>query len=86
MNMVCLARNESAVVSIRTLQKDIAEKDDSTVDINTISSYLEVFERLFLFDNIMLFSSNIRSSVRVKQQEKRHFADPLLAFHLLEHA
>ena len=78
-----LARNESTVVSVRTLQRDIADKDDSTMDINTISSYLDVFERLFLFDNIMPFSSNIRSSVRVKQQEKRHFADPSLACSLL---
>lgn len=81
-----LARNESTVVSVRTLQRDIAEKDDSTVDINTISSYLDVFERLFLFDNIQPFSSNIRSSVRVKQQEKRHFADPSLACSLLRAA
>ncbi len=81
-----LARNESTVVSVRTLQRDIAEKDDSKVDINTISSYLDVFERLFLFDNIQPFSSNIRSSVRVKQQEKRHFADPSLACSLLRAA
>ena len=81
-----LARNESTVVSVRTLQRDIAEKDDSTVDINTISSYLDVFERLFLFDNIQPFSSNIRSSVRIKQQEKRHFADPSLACSLLRAA
>ena len=78
-----LARNESTVVSLRTLQKDILEKDDSSLELGTISAYLEVFEKLFLFDNIMPFSSNIRSSIRVKQQEKRHFADPSLACSLL---
>lgn len=78
-----LARNESTVVSNRTLQKDISDRDGSSLELNTIASYLEVFEKLFLFDNIPPFSPNIRSSVRVKQQEKRHFADPSLACALL---
>ena len=74
-----LARNESTVVSNRTLQKDISDRDGSSLELNTIASYLEVFEKLFLFDNIPPFSPSIRSSVRVKQQEKRHLADPSLA-------
>ena len=78
-----LARNESTVVSNRTLQKDISDRDGSSLELNTIASYLEVFEKLFLFDNIPPFSPNIRSSVRVKQQEKRHLADPSLACALL---
>ena len=78
-----LARNESTVVSNRTLQKDISDRDGSSLELNTIASYLEVFEKLFLFDNIPPFSPNIRSSVRVKQQEKRHLADPSLACSLL---
>ena len=78
-----LARNESTVVSNRTLQKDISDRDGSSLELNTIASYLEVFEKLFLFDNIPPFSPNIRSSVRVKQQEKHHFADPSLACSLL---
>ena len=78
-----LARNESTVVSNRTLQKDISDRDGSSLELNTIASYLEVFEKLFLFDNIPPFSPSIRSSVRVKQQEKRHLVDPSLACALL---
>ncbi len=78
-----LARNESTAVSNRTLQKDISDRDGSSLELNTIASYLEVFEKLFLFDNIPPFSPSIRSSVRIKQQEKRHLADPSLACALL---
>ena len=39
--------------------------------------------RLFLIDNLQPFSTNIRSSIRVKQKEKRHFCDPSLAASLL---
>ncbi len=56
---------------------------DESVDYDTLNRYLDVFERLFLLDNQKPFSSNIRSSVRVKQAEKRHFCDPALACALL---
>ncbi len=35
-------------------------------------------------ENLQPFSTNIRSSVRVKQSEKRHFTDPSLACALLK--
>ena len=68
-----LARNESTTVSKKTLEKDIRETDDGNVDYDTVNNYLDVFQRLFLLDNLKPFSSNIRSSARVKTAEKRHF-------------
>lgn len=78
-----LARNESTTVSINTLKKDIVEHDEDELDNDTISVYLTLFERMFLIENQKAFSSNIRSSVRLKQMEKRHFVDPSLACALL---
>lgn len=79
-----LARNESTTVTNRTLMKDIKAMDDEDIDSNTVSAYLDIFKRLFLTDNQPPFSAGIRSSVRVKQAEKRHFADPSLACALLK--
>lgn len=79
-----LARNESTTVTNKTLKKDIKEIDDNDIDSDTVASYLDVFNRLFLLDNQEPFSTNIRSSVRVKQAEKRHFSDPSLACALLK--
>ena len=78
-----LARNESTTVSNMTLKKDINEKDNENIDIDTLASYLNALDRLFLLDNDEPFSTNVRSSVRVKQSEKRHFADPSIACSLL---
>ena len=78
-----LARNESTTVSNMTLKKDINEKDNEDIDIDTLASYLNAFDKLFLLDNDEPFSTNVRSSVRVKQSEKRHFADPSMACSLL---
>ncbi|MCM1104741.1 MAG: DUF4143 domain-containing protein [Clostridium sp.] len=79
-----LARNESTTVSNKTLMKDMKIVDDEDMDSNTVSAYLDIFKRLFITDNQPPFSTGIRSSVRVKQAEKRHFADPSLACAVLK--
>ena len=70
-----LARNESTTASKAVLKRDIKEVDAETIDDNTITDYLDVFNRLFLIDNQPPFSTSVRSSVRIKQHEKRHFCD-----------
>lgn len=74
-----LARYEATTVSNNTIRKDISLFDEDSIDKDTISSYLEDFKNLFLIDNLQPFSPNVRSSLRVKQQEKRRFVDPSLA-------
>ncbi len=79
-----LARNESTTATNKTLKNDIKEIDDNDIDVDTVASYLDLFGRLFLLDNQEPFSAHIRSAVRVKQAEKRHFSDPSLACALLK--
>lgn len=78
-----LARNESTTVSNKTLKNDIKAIDDEDIDTATIADYLNILDRLFITDNQKPFSTKIRSSVRIKQSEKRHFCDPSLACALL---
>ena len=79
-----LARNESTTATNRTLKNDIKEIDDEDIDVETVATYLDIFNRLFLTDNQQPYSTKLRSSVRVKQAEKRHFCDPSLACALLK--
>lgn len=79
-----LARNVSTTAGISKLREDIRSDAGDEIDDKTIVTYLNVFQRLFLLENQPPFSSNIRSSVRVKQAEKRHFTDPSLACSLLK--
>lgn len=78
-----LARNESTTVTNKAIKNDIKEIDNEDIDIDTVSSYLNALNKLFLLDNDEPFSINIRSSLRVKQSEKRHFADPSITCALL---
>ena len=78
-----LARNESATVSSLSLLRDISEKDGETVSRNSLIRYLAALNRLFIFNNQEPYAPNLRSSLRIKQFEKRHFADPAMACALL---
>ena len=78
-----LARNESTTVSNQVILNDIIQNDKSSISKNTLVKYLDALNRMYLFNNQEPFSPNIRSSLRVKQQEKRHFSDPAMACALL---
>ncbi len=78
-----LARNESTTVTNQTLRKDIKASDEDDINSETITEYLNVLNRLFLFDNLEPFAPEKRSSIRIKQAEKRHFSDPSIACSLL---
>lgn len=83
-----LARNESTTATMTKLIDDINDerrrKGEKAPNRDTVPDYLDVFNRLFLLDNQLPFSSNLRSSLRLKQAEKRHFCDPSLACTLLK--
>lgn len=79
-----LARNESTTITNNKLKSDIKAIDDEDINIETVQVYLDIFKRLFLTDNQPPFAPNIRSSIRVKKAEKRHFSDPSLACAMLK--
>ena len=91
MNMLLksLARNESTIVSNKTLIKDIEEYEAGEAGNDILSSrttlldYLDFLERLHLIENQESYSSNYRSPERVGKSVKRHFVDPSLACSLL---
>ncbi len=79
-----LARNEATTVSNQSILRDIIENDAESISKNTLVKYLDAFNRMFLFNNQEPFSPNVRSSLRVKQMEKRHFSDPAMACAILK--
>lgn len=72
-----LARNESTTVSHRKLKNDIQTMEDKEIDVEVVSTYLNIFDRLFLTDNLLPFAPNVRSSIRVKQMENANCQIPL---------
>lgn len=79
-----LARNESTTIRNSKLIDDMKENEQEKIDDETLVSYLDVFKRMFILDNQTPFSPQIRSKLRIKQAEKRHFCDVSLAASLLK--
>lgn len=78
-----LARNEATTATNKKLKNDMKEIDDEDIDVDTVAAYLDIFSRLFLTENQLPFEPKLRSSIRIKQAEKRHLSDPSLAAALL---
>lgn len=77
-----LAFNESQAVTFKTLAKD-ASYGEAGPSENTVSSYLDLFERLKLTENLYGWEPPMRSKARVRVKPKRYFCDPSLAAALL---
>ncbi len=76
-----LSRNESTVVGVKTVVRDIEEyenEDELIKSRNIVADYLEVLDSLFLTFNQEAFSINYRSSSRIGKSAKRHLVDPSL--------
>jgi predicted AAA+ superfamily ATPase len=84
MLMRSLARNESTVVSDKTIRRDMKEHDDEDISDVTVAEYVSVLDRLFMLDEQPAFNPNLRSSVRVGKSPKRHLADPSISVAVLE--
>jgi predicted AAA+ superfamily ATPase len=75
-----LARNNMTMVSNATLMKDVKESNASTtISEATLISYLGVLKKLFIIEELPVWSPNIRSTTRIRVSPKRHFVDPSLA-------
>ena len=77
--MRSLARSESTTASKKVLMRDM----NGEITDETVNSYLQILSRLFLLSPQQPFSPAVRSSLRLKQMEKRHFTDPSIAAALL---
>ena len=77
--MRALAFNESQAVTYRTLAADMGGGPDASLDDDTVSSYLALFDRLFLTERLTGWEPPMRAKARVRVKPKRYFCDPSLA-------
>ncbi|MDO4437745.1 MAG: DUF4143 domain-containing protein [Coriobacteriaceae bacterium] len=80
--MRALAMNESQAVTYKTLARDMS-LGERLPDEGTIKSYLELFDRLKLTEELYGWEPPMRSKARVRVKPKRYFVDPSLAAALL---
>lgn len=77
--MKSYARNISSQASIATIRKDMIQNDVSTLNEETISSYITVLKKLYVIEDLPAWNPNLRSKTAVRTTETRHFVDPSIA-------
>lgn len=73
-----LARSVASDVTYKTLAADV-RVIAPTIDVETISTYVHLLERLFIAEAQRPWTPAVRSRARVRTSPKFHLADPALA-------
>lgn len=70
------ARNISQQASYATIRKDMLSNDASTLDEDTVASYIKALKKLFVIEDLKAWNPNIRSKAAIRAGDTRHFTDP----------
>lgn len=78
-----IARNIACTASNETIRSDI-RGDDESISLNTIRSYINALQRLFVIEDQPAWNPALRSKTALRTSAKRHFVDPSIAVAALE--
>ncbi len=73
------ARHQGTQASIATLKEDLMINDVSSLDDDTISSYLEALRKIFVIEDMPAWKPNLRSKSAIRTADTRYFIDPSIA-------
>lgn len=77
--MRAYARHQGTQVSIGTLKEDLKNNDVTTLDDNTINSYLDTLRKIFVVEDMPAWNPNLRSKTAIRTADTRYFVDPSIA-------
>ncbi len=81
--MKSLARNTGTTASLVTIQNDVSGGNNNLA-ANTVRTYLNGLERLFVIEDQPAWNPALRSRSRLRAAPKRHFIDPSIAVAALQ--
>ena len=76
--MRSLSRNISSEAGTTTIQNDMLANDELLSQV-TIDQYVNALKALFVIDDLLAWSPNLRSKTAIRRTAKRHFSDPSIA-------
>ena len=73
------ARHQGTQASNATIKEDLKNNDISTLDENTINSYLNALRKIFVVEDMPAWNPNLRSKTAIRTADTRYFVDPSIA-------
>ena len=77
--MRAYARHQGTQASVATLKEDLKNNDITTLDEDTITSYLDVLRKIFVVEDMPAWNPNLRSKTAIRTTDTRYFVDPSIA-------
>lgn len=77
--MQSYARNQGSQVANTVIAQDIAVNDETTMDTDTVASYLNALRKIFVIEDMPAWNPNLRSKTAIRSSNTRYYIDPSIA-------
>ena len=73
------ARHQGAQAPNTVLAQDIAANDETSINEETVASYVNALRKIFVVEDMPAWSPNIRSKTAIRSSDTRYYIDPSIA-------
>ena len=70
------ARHQGAAVNYGVICEDMKVNDNSSLNDDTVASYVKALKRIFVIEDMPAWNPNLRSKTAVRTSDTRYFTDP----------
>lgn len=73
------ARNQGSQATNASIKEDMAVNDGESLDTDTVYSYINALEKIFVIEEMTAWNPNLRSRTAIRTSNTRYFVDPSIA-------
>ena len=73
------ARNQGGQVPNTVLANDITASDETSISEETVASYVNALQKIFVIEDMPAWNPNLRSKTAIRSADTRYFIDPSIA-------
>lgn len=73
------ARNQGGQVPNTVLAQDIAANDETSINEETVASYVNALRKIFVVEDMPAWNPNLRSKTAIRSSDTRYYIDPSIA-------
>jgi len=73
------ARQQGAQTALAVIREDMLANDSSTLDEDTVNSYIKALKKIFVIEDMRAWNPNLRSKTAIRTSDTRYYVDPSVA-------
>lgn len=77
--MRSFARHQGSQVTLSGIKTDMASNDTESLDVETVSSYIEALKKIYVIEDMEAWNPNLRSKAAIRTTDTRYYVDPSIA-------